>query len=335
MTERTVPATFPAKLPTPIAFVGEAPSDEEMVAGRPFVGPAGKVFNSMLRTAELDRAEYLITNVYDTQPEDEDVASHMADKEYTARSFERLAAEIERAQPSVIVPMGPAALWAFTGHTAITPFRGAQTPASRIKPGTKLLPTYHPAFVIRQWKFLAVVVADLVKAARLAAQGPKLQYPEKTIIIQPLETTVAAFLKKAVEAPLLSVDIETGWGQITSIQFSPWPFTEALSIPFFDLRKPNRSYWGSTETEYRVWKLVADALAHPVPKLGQNFTYDVFWLLWKMGLRVNNYAEDTRLQHAALFPELPKDLAFLGSSYTELGAWKQKGGRYSGDKRDN
>ncbi len=334
LSPKTVPASFPAKLPTRIAFVGEAASDADLVAGVPFSGPDGRIFNSMLRSAGLRREDYLITNVYDTGAEDDEIKELMADKELTARAVERLGQEIARAKPNLIIPMGPAALWAFTGQTAVTPFRGAQTPASRIVPGAKLLPTYHPLFVRRQWKFLPVVVADLIKAERLSAT-PKLQYPRKTVLIQPTEADIAKFLDAAVTAPLLSVDIETGWGQITSIQFSPWPFEEGLSIPFFDLRKPSKSYWGSPEAEFRVWRRVERALEHPVPKLGQNFTYDTYWLLWRMGMRVENYAEDTRLQHAALFPELPKDLAFLGASYTEIGAWKHMGGRYSKDKREN
>lgn len=331
---KRVPALFPAKLPSRIAFVGEAPSDEEMVSGVPFTGPAGRVFNSMLRTANMRREDYLITNVYDTQAEDNDVSEFQQDKAYTEESFARLGAELQRANPNVIVPMGAAALWAFTGQTAITPFRGAQTPATRIVPGAKLLPTYHPAFVLRQWKFLPVVVADLVKAKRLSAT-PTLEYPEKKIHILPQISDVERFLARAVEAPELSVDIETGWGQITSIQFSPYPYREALSIPIFDLRKPSKSYWGSADAEFRVWRLIEATLAHPVPKVGQNFTYDTYWLLWKMGFRVENYLHDTRLEHKALFPELPADLAFLGASYTDLGAWKHLGGRFSNDKREN
>jgi uracil-DNA glycosylase family 4 len=322
-------------LPTKIAFVGEFPSDEDLVSGAPFSGPDGRTFNGMLRTANLERSDFLLTNVYDRQSEDDNVSTLMADKELTERSFARLKEELTRASPNVIIPMGPAALWAFTGQTAVTPYRGAQHPASRILPGAKLLPTYPPYFVRKQWKFLPVVVADLIKAARLAAQGPRLVYPQKTVIIRPIEDDVRAFLRMAVLAREISVDIETGWGQITSIQFSPWPYREGISIPFFDLTKPSRSYWGSTEAEFRVWREVEHVLEHPIPKLGQNFTYDVYWLLWKMGMRVTNYQYDTRLAHGALFPELPKDLAFMGNSYTDLGAWKQMGGRYSKEKREN
>lgn len=329
----TVHAEFPAGDKARIAFVGEAPSDEEIVSGRPFTGPSGRVFNQMLRSAGLDRAQYLVTNLYDQQPEDNNVALFRADKSRTADALARLKAEIEKASPNVIVPLGATALWAFTGYSSIAPFRGAQTRATAVVPGAKLIPTFHPAMVLRQWKYLPVVVGDFIKAERLAKTA-RLTYPSKSILVQPLEEEVRDYLARAVDAPLLSVDIETGWGQITSVQFSPFPYDHGLSVPFWDFRKPSRSYWGSAETEVRVWKDIARALAHPVPKLGQNFTYDVYWLLWKMGFRIENVQEDTRLLHKALFPELPADLAFLGATYTDLGAWKHYGGRYSEDKRD-
>lgn len=329
----TVPAQWPTKLPTKIAFVGEAPSDEEIVARKPFVGPSGKVFNQMLRSANLDRNKYLITNVYDTQAEDNNVNLFRADKGKTAEATARLREEILRAKPNIIVPLGATALWAFTGYGSISPFRGATTSATRIVPRAKLLPTFHPAMVIRQWKYLPVVVGDFVKAARLAHRK-RIAYPTKRVFIQPSEMEVREYLQQAVQAPALSIDIETGWGMITSVQFSPAPYDHAMNIPFFDFRKPSRNYWLTDEAEWRVWLMIRDVLEHPIPKLGQNFTYDTYWLKWKMHFRINNYDGDTRLAHKALFPELPADLAFMGATYTDIGAWKHYGGRFSEDKRD-
>jgi len=69
--------------------------------------------------------------------------------------------------------------------------------------------------------------------------------------------------------------------------------------------------------------------------LFQNGPYDVMWIDKKWKMKVMNYGDDTRLAHQVLYPELPKDLAFLGATYTDLGAWKNWGGRYSSaNKRD-
>src|SRR5690606_31047296 len=92
-------------------------------------------------------------------------------------AFARLNEELTRAGPNVIVPLGSSALWGFTGNDTIKNFRGAVTPATRIVPGAKLLPTMHPAAVLRAWHWLTLVVGDFIKAAAEAELGPKLIYP--------------------------------------------------------------------------------------------------------------------------------------------------------------
>lgn len=334
MKPRIVPPYKPPHLPSPILFVGEAPSDEEIIQGEPLAGPAGRVFSAILRTAGLDRTRYYITNVYDEQAPDNDVSVFRADKERTARAFTRLAEEIKEASPNVIVPLGPTALWAFTGQTAISPYRGTVSKANRIAPGAKLVPTFHPSHVIQQWKFFSTVTADVIKAAAEAKRGPLVRYPRVTLTIEPQLKDVLQWAPVCQSADLLSVDIETGWGQITCIGFAPNDH-EAICVPFVDLRRPNRSYWSDPEEEAKVLQTVATILDAPNPKLFQNGPYDVMWLSKKWHMMVRNYSEDTRLQHQALYPELPKDLAFMGATYTDLGAWKNWGGRYSSaNKRD-
>lgn len=331
---RIVPAFKPKNLPSPILFVGEAPSSEEVIQGEPLVGPSGRVFNAVLRTAGLERADYYITNVYDEQAPDNDVSEWRTDKDRTARAFKRLEQEVLEAGANVIVPLGATALWAFTGQTSITPYRGTVSQASRIKPGAKLVPTFHPSHVIQQWKYFSTVTADIIKAASEAKKGPKIVYPRVSLNIQPTLAELEAWKHKLLSADLLSTDIETGWGQITCIGFAPNDH-EAICIPFVDFGKPARSYWADPAEEAQALRIIAEILRSPVPKLFQNGPYDVMWLAKKWHMTVTNYSEDTRLQHHALYPELPKDLAFMGATYTDLGAWKNWGGRYSSaNKRD-
>ena len=328
-----VPSYFPAKLPTRISFVAGSPDDDEVLSG-PFTGAAGGVFNGALRSAGLDRSTFHLAHVFDEQADDPRDLDLRRDPEMVKRNFERLESELARAKPNVIVPMGETALWAFTGNTALTPFRGAVSLATRIKPGAKLLPTFAPALILKQWKYLSTLIGDLVKADKEATKGPQIIYPKREIHLLPSKADVAEWCRLCAKSDLLSVDIETGWGSITCVGLAP-DATRAMTVPFVDLRKPNRSYWPTTRDEYEVWMLLKHLLESDVPKLGQNFTYDTFWFLKKLGIRVHNYRHDTRLMHHALYPELPKDLAYLGSTYTDLGAWKHMGGRYDGDKRDS
>jgi hypothetical protein len=76
-------------------------------------------------------------------------------------------------------------------------------------------------------------------------------------------------------------------------------------------------------------------LESSVPKLGQNFgAYDAYWFLDSWGIRPMNLREDTRILHHSLYPELPKDLAFMGNSYADQGAWKQMRARRKEKRED-
>lgn len=331
--QKPVPPKWPNGKPgkVPLVFVAEAPSDEEVIKREPLVGPSGRVFNAILRTAGIERDGVLLTNVFDRQAPNNDVRPWQADAQVRAEAFARLAAELDQAGSNVVVALGNTALWAFAETSALTPFRGSVLTAKRIRAGQKVVPTLHPRAVMEQWKFLPVVVQDLTRALAEAAY-PERRFPKVSVYVEPNLSEALEWLDRMAHEPLVSVDIETGWGQITSIAFGT--ADEAMSIPFVDLRRPDRSYWRNPDDEFQVWRAVGRVLRDPaVRKLGQNFVYDAFWLWHWAGLPIYGYDEDTRLLHHALYPELPKDLAFM-SGYSDLGAWKQLGSKWSKDKRD-
>lgn len=335
-----------------LAFVGEAPSDEELDQLRPLVGPSGRVFNGLLRTAGIRRENSWIGNVFDEKLPDNDVSAWCAPAgEAREGGFDdlqpigsagylrpeyrwhlvRLADELRAANPTVIVPLGSTAIWAFTGDTGISLRRGSAQAADHIVPGRKLVPTYHPAMVLRQWSHWPVVAKDLLKAAAEAERGPNVIYPERHLCVDPTIQDLIDLTPLILGSKLLCVDIETGWGQITNIGFA-WNEEDAINVPFFDRRKANNSYWETVEEEREAWRIVRAWCESPAPKLGQFAgTYDAYWLWHKYGIALTNYAEDTRLKHHAFQPELPKDLAFLGATYGSQGPWKVMGRRAKRD----
>lgn len=333
-----VPPQLPSRVPAKLAFVGEAPASEEMDEGKPLIGPSGRAFNALLRSANISREETLITNLFDTEvPNDEALDKWKAGGPEVEAQTQRLMAELEAAQPTVVVPLGTPAFFAFTGNRGgILQNRGAITAATLIRPGQKLVPTYHPAFVLRQWQMFPVVVGDLVRAAAQAEAGPQIILPYRELTLEPSIEDIRRYLPRLLSSKLLSVDIETTAGQITDIGFAP-DKEHAINIPFWDARRPNRSYWATAEEEAAAWLLVEQVLTSSVPKLGQNYgAYDAYWLLDKYRIPTMNLRHDTRLLHHALYAELPKSLAFMGASYTEQGAWKQWGHTaQSKEKRDD
>jgi len=349
-----VPPQYPTALPAKIAFIAEAPSWDELDKGAPLVGPSGRVFNSLLRTANMERSDFFIGNVFDEKIPDNKIKNWCVGiKEAKAtganayppignngylnvsyhHQLDRLHDELVRACPTVIVPLGGTAMWAFTGKTNISAMRGTVMKAKYILPGVKVIPTFHPRFVMQKYQQFGVVVRDLQFALEEANNGPEESVATRRLIIEPTLQEMWETVPHILEAPLLSLDIETGWGQITSYGIS-WSEEEAISIPFVDLRQPNKSYWRTPEEEFEAWKFINTVNITSIPKLGQNFGgYDFLWILKRMGMSVRNFREDTRLMHHALYPELPKDLGFMGAAHSTQGAWKHMGKK--GDKRDD
>lgn len=323
-----VPPQYPSHFPTRIAFIAEAPGETDVEKGYPLAGTVGNVFNAMLRTANLDRREFYIGTVFDSPQSLDEIKA--ATRESVAENLQRLTFELRDVAPNIIVPLGATALWAFTGERSIDSQRGSIQPATYILPRAKLLPTYEPRFVQKQWKFFSVVTADFIRAYKEGAYRD-IRLPKRELLIEPTVQEIRDTLPRLLNSDLLSVDIETGWGLVTNIGFAP-SREFAINIPFVDVRKPNKSFYNLQE-EIEVWKLVREIMESDTPKLGQNFAgYDAYWFIDHMGIAPRNLLHDTRLIHHNLYPELPKDLEFMGSSYTEQGAWKSWGRKV--DKRE-
>lgn len=351
---------WPVVSPCPLGLIGEAPSDMERIWNKPLVGPAGHILDQILRTANIDRNRLFITNLFDEKLPDNDIINwSMTPEEY--RQFvkehgeppppfnikvgkgylrpehysfvDRLRRELDRAKPTVLVPLGGTALWAFAGTDAITVSRGALCPASFIMPGHTMLPTFHPEFVRHQWPMFHFVVGDLKKAMNTAEKGGVIKYTKREIWIEPTLADLRYFKKEYIDpAAMLSLDIETGGGQITCVGVGV-SVNLAIVVPFVDYRKPNRSYWGTTEEEVAAIEWIEEVCAMKQPKVLQNGLYDLYWLMEDWSVHVMNYLHDTRLAHHALYPELPKDLGSMGASYGQETAWKRMR-EHKGEKRD-
>lgn len=246
---------------------------------------------------------------------------------YVRREFEseldRLADEILAVDPNLIICLGNTALWALGGRTGVGKLRGTTMLSSHCVSGFKLLPTYHPSAVLREWANRPTVVMDFVKAAR-EAEFPEVRRPACEIWIEPTLDDIERFINDYVRGcDLLSVDIETSGSRITCIGFAP-SATHAIVIPFDDERSKAGSYWQTIEDERSAWALISSVLTSPIPKLFQNGLYDIAFLWRAYGIGTRGAAHDTMLLSHSLQPESLKGLGYLGSVYTDHGAWKSE-----------
>lgn len=301
---------------------------------------------------QLHRDEVFRTNVFNIHPpanrlewfcagKAEGIPSYPAllPSKYVRREFEpeldRLADEIIAHDPNLIIALGNTALWALCGRTGITKLRGTTHISTHCVSGYKLLPTYHPAAVLRQWELRPTTVLDLGKAGR-EREFPEIRRPACEIWIEPTLEDIDGFIKTyIIGCDILSVDIETAGSRITCIGFAPSQ-SRAIVIPFDDERAKKGSYWPDVECERTAWHLICDVLRdRRIPKLFQNGLYDVAFLWRAYGIGVMGAVHDTMLLSHALQPEALKGLGYLGSIYTDFGAWKVDHKNSQTIKRDN
>lgn len=236
--------------------------------------------------------------------------------------LDRLGDEVLAHDPNLIVCLGNSALWAMAGRTGITKLRGTTCVSTHTVSGYKLLCTYHPSAVTRQWELRPTTVADLSKIIK-EKDFPDVRRPKCTIWTEPSLADIRVFIRRFIRGcKVLSVDIETSGNQITRIGFAPRPDL-ALVIPIHDSRTKSGSYWPTAKAERSCWELIRQVLEdQSIPKLFQNGMYDIPFILRTVGIAVRGAAHDTMLLHHALQPESLKGLGFLGSIYTDHGPWK-------------
>jgi uracil-DNA glycosylase len=326
---------------TDIAIVGEAYGEQEERARMPFVGAAGYELSRMLEEAGIRRADCFLTNVFNIRPDKNDIESLCGPKadalpgmpaikngKYIpskyASELSRLYNEMSSVRPNVVVALGNTATWAILYNTGISKIRGTITQSMAPK-GFKVLPTYHPAAVLRDWSLRPVTVLDLAKAKR-ESTFPDIRRSQVTVhIAETLADMEFFYAEHLVSAASLAFDIETSGNQITCIGFAP-SRDISLVIPFVDNRNTDEgsrgSYWRTARDEALAWDFVRRVLDLPCPKFGQNTLYDIHFLWRGYGITVRNYADDTMLLHHALQPESLKGLGFLGSVYTNHSSWK-------------
>lgn len=134
-----------------VLFIGEQPGDAEDLSGRPFVGPAGKLFDRALAELGLDRARFYVTNAvkhfkFERRGKVRLHRSPDARERVACRIW--LERELAAVRPETIVCLGAIAAKAVLGS-------GFRLMAQRgtwqaLADGTRVLATVHPSFVLRQ-----------------------------------------------------------------------------------------------------------------------------------------------------------------------------------------
>jgi DNA polymerase len=146
-----------------IFFIGEGPGENEDLSGRPFVGKAGQLLDKMIGAMGLRREQVFIANIVKCRPPQNRVPA----PDEVAICTPYLERQLEIIRPRVIVTLGlPAAKYMLQVNSTMGKLRGHWHSWR----GIKLMPTFHPAYILRSyteqtraavWSDLQLVMAEI------------------------------------------------------------------------------------------------------------------------------------------------------------------------------
>jgi DNA polymerase len=144
-----------------LLFIGEGPGASEDNTGRPFVGRAGELLVKIIENVlELKREDVYISNIVKCRPPGNRVPSD----EEISECLPYLFRQIEIIKPSIIVTLGATAYQNLTGDkTPISKIRGEVINFN----GIKIIPTFHPSFLLRNTSVKKFVFFDMKKVKKL------------------------------------------------------------------------------------------------------------------------------------------------------------------------
>lgn len=321
-----------------LMILGESPGLEELRLGLPFVGPSGRELNNLLRDSGINRSELWISNVCkhfvpfnergDKIPFGVRASRHGIN---LVQQLEELQVEINHIKPNVILALGGTALWATTGKTKISNFRGSILHGM----GHKVVSTYHPAHLLHQttggeikgyWN-RQVMVFDFKRAAKQSL-FPEYILPQRNLEICRSSHQLSEFLRQ-YEGKIPSIDIEAGGHCLPICIGIAFNARHGMCVPLWN-QGGISSIPDSDLTQ--IWLILADFLQSIEGVIGQNFNYDRDKLI-RLGFIIKKIISDTMMKAFAINPELPKGLAFNTSIYTEEPYYKDEG-MYEGTIND-
>jgi len=141
-----------------VMIVGEAPGRTEDKLQKPFVGRAGKILDSLLKSINLDRSKVYITNVVNYRPDKNRKPTPKEINEFKKLLFKH----IEIIKPNCVLLLGATAATAVLNHIGpLSEVRGQWKNVKIINSYFDILTTFHPAFLLRQPNQKKTVINDL------------------------------------------------------------------------------------------------------------------------------------------------------------------------------
>lgn len=330
-----------------ILFVGEGPGRQEDEQERPFVGVAGHVLASLVHLADVPKSAIALDNAVRCRPPGNRTPYVVE----MANCKEFLLADIEAIQPKVIVALGAAALGTLYKKVPIASVLG-QT-LTQPDTGLPLIPTYHPAFLLRDnWSMCGLVAEHIRKAYRLAT-GQIPPHREGNYFVTRALEELKAVARYLAQAPLLAFDTETtglDWAtdELLCVQFSGAP-GEGFTVPILQNAAPPGQkgllapYWAMAEFN-DVLDILQELLGSTTPKMAQNGVFDLRFLersnaepivqaATAFGFEVRNVEQDTMIASRTANENVPANLTTLTAMRSDIPYYEEEITKQSSNKK--
>jgi len=300
-----------------IAIVGEAPGNTELQEGRPFVGPSGRLLQKLLGEYGYRREDVIWTNAALCQVKEA--------KELTKASKqcrERLHRELEGVLH--VVPVGAYAL-----QSVLRKKKKPSILKSRgfiFKDGNRLvMPTVHPAYVLRAPLWHSVIGLDFERVHRLSKTGwrpPEKLEGRRRLLVKTVE---ALERELATLESTISIDVETTEEPATQNKLICFSMTDlsgykTLVVPWSVDMTGNGKYFGDQQEE--AIELINEALLDRVAITHNGPSFDHI-VLNRHGIFVQEW-HDTLIAHHSFASHMPQRLSHVVSVYLDAPPWKDQ-----------
>ncbi len=224
----------------------------------------------------------------------------------------RITEALSSGEPLVVLSCGEFCLELTGGVKGIDKW---QASILRPHPSVTVVPTFAMERVAQDLSLQMWVALSCRKVAgelKSPTKEPKYDF----LLNPPLAETLDYLRDCVAKADLVSVDIETGRGQINTVGFAVGP-NRAIAINVLAERVGGANH-------YALWKVIAGILEGPQPKILQNYIYETLFFS-RYGIRLNNVHHDTMIAQKFLWPEFEMGLDAVGRMYTPQKYWKDDG----------
>jgi len=297
--------------PSAFMIVGDYPGQIEDKTGEAFVGAAGNLLDDALRKVGLSREHVYITNAVKCSHPANDKRPTPTEAKYCRA---HLIKEIQEVNPNVILSLGNVALTSLLDRTGITKHKNSvylQEDA-----GCKVVPTYHPAYVLRNPGEMNQMLVGFEMARSEANTKDFIKDKKATgrYVLAKTPERITQIFAALANVPEYSLDLETSSLDlldpgILSVQVS-WQEGTGVTIPW-EVIKENPS----------LVEQFQQLLSLPNLKNGQNLKFDIERLLIE-GFVVHPPYFDTIIAHSLIDDNAPDHkLGSLVLQYTDMGEY--------------